>query len=131
MCSRVGYIAGVGGRAELAWVGARMAAREAHRGGEPGLRGEDVLGAQGVAVAPQPKRDCVAVTAHVAHQRREGERVKLPGAGVHDRHVTSGPHTLGKVVEGLKRQLGGALTIQRRAVKARSASLPLFRLTSC
>ena len=39
------------GGAELAGVGARVAAREAHRRGEAGLPGEDVLGAARVALA--------------------------------------------------------------------------------
>ena len=39
------------GGAELARVGARMAAGEAHRRGEAGLPGEHVLGAARVAVA--------------------------------------------------------------------------------
>ena len=41
------------GGAELAGVGARVAAREAHRRGEAGLPREDVLGAARVALAAQ------------------------------------------------------------------------------
>ena len=47
------------GGAELARVRARVAAREAHRRGEAGLPGEDVLGAARVAVAAQRQRDRV------------------------------------------------------------------------
>ena len=54
---------------ELAGVGARVAAGEAHRGGEAGLPGEHVFGAARVAVTAQSQRDRVAVTTEVAHER--------------------------------------------------------------
>ena len=62
------------GRAELAGVRARVAAREAHRRRVAGLPGEHVLGAARVAVAAQRQRDGVRDRGQVAHEREQRER---------------------------------------------------------
>ena len=103
------------GGAELAGVGARVAAREAHRRGEAGLPGEDVLGAARVAVAAQRQRDGVAIAAEVAHEREQRERAELVERAMQEGDVVGAEQALGELAERVERQVARAVAIERRA----------------
>ena len=103
-----------------------MPAREADGRRVAGLPGEHVLGAPRVAVVAQWQRHHVGDAGQVAHEHEQGQRIHVSGPGggepgaVEHRPVATRSQAGGELPQGVQRQPGRAIAIERDAAQERA-----------